>query len=351
MLINLFSRNHGIEKLSEVTRLDGALLKFLLLLNTWVRYQVDDIQGQLFIIAPEMLAALKRDQIISQFLRQRWLHYRIGSDTATSPPTHTSAHNNDGQTQLGSADHPLPKFLHIQDHLVPHFVHVSQRLQPKEAHLTEKWMLMASRLMIHAAIEIIDTPGFLDDGVANAKMAVERCFAWGYVPRNRYGSDSPLRRRLLTEIQGSSPELVNNAFEVCQGMINDALILEDDCWQMFFDAGPNEDSMDVDSPLSSGELSDWTRIRQEALDTVLAIFDAVVQQVDEDKLAPVRWLRNQYRLSTLLDDIATFFTVSWNNYHSDKWHGKPILIQIEQGGLKGLTNKEFRLFKQRAAIT
>lgn len=345
MLVNLFRLNYGIEKLSEATRLDGSLLRFLTLLNIWVRNHIDGLQGHLFHIAPDMLAALQRVQIINNFLRQRWLHTRAGSTTFSSPTTKI-----DALDQGLSAHGSVSELLHIQEHILPQFIHISKLIQPEQAELTEKWMLLASRLMINAAIEIMDSPDFLSLGKSDAKLSIEQCFAWGYVPRLRYGSDSPLRRRLLAEIQSKAPKLAEDATEECERLINDALDREDDCVVMFLDPERQENGMDVDGPKSAGEWSDWTRIRQEALDTVLAIFDAVIEEMDDDRLAPIRWLKNQYRLSTLLADIGVFFELTWEGYRSPEWHGKPILIQIEQGGIEGLSDEEFRTFRRQAGI-
>lgn len=319
------------------------------MLNTWVRYQVNNLQGDLFEAAPDMLDALKREQILNQFLRQRWLHTRTDSSRIVGLTARAETLTQDRQIRLRSADQPISKLLDFQEHIVPHFIHISRRMQPEESKLSEVWMLLASRMMIQAAIEILDSPELLKVGRTNARLSIEQCFAWGHVPRNKYGSDSPLRRRLLAEIQGIVPELAENASE-CKAVINDVLNREDDCVDMFLDSMPIGDGMEIDGVNSPGELPNWTKVRQEALDTVLAIFDAVADEVDEEKLAPIRWLKNQYRLSALLKDVANFLEISWRKYRSSEWHGKPILVQIEQGGIQGMSDEDFRLFKRRAGI-
>jgi len=228
-------------------------------------------------------------------------------------------------------------------------------MQPPDSNLDTKWMELASNFMVHAAIEILDAPDVFEDGVEVVNLALKECFAWGYVERQRFKDDTELAQRLFSQIASKSLQqpISQVSSEECAEHIRSTTIFEDDVWEMFYDEGPlhaRGGTGTRDTPQSSGELSQWTRIRQNKLDVVLTTFTTMQEENGVDRHRPVAWLRNKYRLSAFLVELAGFIEVHWRNTHKSEWHGKPKLVQIEEGGLDGLSRTEFETFKRRAGI-
>ena len=323
--------------LSEVTRLDAYLLKFWILLTLWLQQRGSGQSALQMSSATQ--GGLHRDQLINHFFRLRWLRSRAGS------AARNDLEINDRQTRRNAE-------LSLADHLLPQFLHLSFQLQPPESDLSRIWMNLASSFMVHAAIEILDAPDILKDGTAVAKLALEECFAWGYVVRNRFVNSSPLTQRILDELSEHSPGVVENSPSTCKKQIQDAMILEDDCWELFYDEGiSHKRSANSATPQSSGELSDWTVLRQASLDEVLTTFAIVQEEHDsQQKHEVIQWLCNKYPLSTFLSQLVDFMAKHWTKWHSSDGRGKPILVQIEEGGLQGLSSEEFADFRIRARI-
>ncbi len=308
----------------------------------WLKARVEGTQETQPQIAPEMQQNFRRDQGVNQFFRYFWLRKREHRDFEDTVSSANSCRNRNPQ-------------LCLADHLLPRFMHMSCKMQPPHSNLELKWMELASNFMIHAAVEILDAPDLVEDGVEVAQLALKECFAWGYVERRRFKDNTEIVQRLLSQIESKSSQLhiTQKALDECKEHIQSTTIREDEVWEMFYD----EDSTRVPSrsgghspPQSSGELTHWTRIRQEKLSIILTTFATMQEDNNGDGQRPVEWLRNQYRLSTFLTEIARFVEVHWKNVHRSEWYGKPVLVQIEEGRLDGLSATQFESFKQRAGI-
>lgn len=294
-------------------------------------------------VAAEMQRNFRRDQLVNQFFRYWWLKQREHEDL-------------DEVIDPSNACRKRNPQLCVADHLLPHFLYLSCRLQPPDSNLDMKWMELASDLMVHAAIEIMDAPDVSGDGVEVAQMALKECFAWGYVERRKFEDDAEIIQRLLGQIESkrSQPWINQISLEECGEYIRSTTILENDVWEMFYDEGSvqaRSSGGTRGTPQSSGELSQWTRIRQDKLDAVLTTWATMQEETDSDKHRPVAWLRNKYRLSACLVEVVGFIEVHWRKTHRSEWYGKPILIQIEEGGLDGLSLHEFETFKKKAGIS
>ncbi|KAK5072777.1 hypothetical protein LTR64_000816 [Lithohypha guttulata] len=354
-LVKLFSNNHGLDKLSECTKLDADLLRFLTLFNIWLHQQIDGFEIAAPQVSSEMKFNLLCDQLINHFFRVRWLRTREGGASRGDLPSESGGSNQKSipqNPQLCLAHHILPQFLHLCDHLLPFFMHLSHKIQPPEARLSEKWMELACSFMVQGAIEILDAPDLFKHGSDVAKVALEECFAWGYVVRNIYANNPALIQRISTQLQATIPEAIGDRTEDFTQRIRHVMSLEDDCWKMFYDDGTNGEGHDT--LRSSRELSQWTTMRQDALDAVLATFAAMQDETESEAEAqarrPVQYLRKHYPLSKFLDEVANFLAISWQKLHRPDWHGKPVLVQIEEGSLQGLSSEQFEDLKLRARI-
>ena len=351
-LVKLFSDNHGFDKLSECTNLDADILRFWTLFNMWLHQQIGELEIAAPQVSSEMQFSLLCDQLINHFFRGRWLRTREGGASRDDLPSETSGNQKSipQNPQLCLVHHILPQFLHLCDHLLPSFMHLSHKIQPLEARLTEKWMELACGFMVQGAIEILDAPDLFKHGPDVAKLALEECFAWGYVVRNTYGNNPALTQRVSSQLQATAPEAIGDRVENLTQRIRHVVSLEDDCWKMFYDDGTNGEG--PNTLRSSGELSQWTTMRQDALDAVLATFAAMQDETESEAQArrPVQYLRKHYSLSEFLNEVANFLGISWQKLHRPEWHGKPVLVQIEEGSLQGLSSEQFEDFKLRARI-
>lgn len=281
---------------------------------------------------------LERDQHINQFFRHLWLRYRQPANTATTAKT------------IGKQRGRNPQ-LCLADNLLPHFMHISEEMQPQKTQLSDRWMDLTTSFMVLAALELLDSPDLFANGPDAAIPALEECFAWGYVERPRYHGNAHTASGVLDKVLRKLPDSSTIDLDECRDHIEDTTIYEDKCWEMFHDQGSTQLSGSSNKiPGSSGESSAWTSKRQEALDAVLTTFESMQEESDGTTRRPVEWLRNRYRLSTFLTELADFLTVHWRLLHSTAWNGEPVLIQIERGGLLGLSSTQFEDFKKRAGI-
>lgn len=341
-LIRLFKHNHGHAGLKDGARLDAHVLQFLVLSNMWLQTRTEGLREPESRVAIEMQRNIRRDQGVNQFFRCFWLGKR----------EHKDFEDVVSSTNVRRTRNPQ---LCLADHLLPRFMHLSCKMQPPDSDLDIKWMELASNFMVHAAVEILDAPDLLEDGIEVAEIALRESFAWGYVERCRFQDNAEIVQRLLNQIESKSsqPLVTQQSLDQCRDHIQSTTVLEDEVWEMFYDEGSSRARSTSGShaiPQSSGELSHWTRIRQEKLDVVLTTFATMQEASSIDRYHPIEWLRNKYRLSAFLAEVAYFIEVHWKKVHKSEWHGKPVLVQIEEGGLDGLSPEAFASFKRRARI-
>jgi len=340
VLIKISKYNHKDAHLKNGAQLDAQILRFLVLLNMWLQTRGDILQVFQPQIAMEMQRNFRRDQCVNQFFRYFWLSKR----------KHKSFEDAMQSTNVRVRNPQLC----LADHLLPQFMHLSCRVQPPDSNLETKWMELASNFMVQAAIEILDAPDVFEDGLEVAQIALEECFAWGYVERPRFDDNSEIVQRLLKQIESKSlqPQITQQSLDQCREHVQSTSALEDEVREMFYDEGSAQTrsmSGGPTTPQSSGELSNWTRIRQTNLDILLTTFVSIQKESGSDQHRPVEWLRKRYRLSSLLTEVADYIEVHWKNIHKNE-NRKPALVQIEEGGLDGLSPEAFSAFKRRAGI-
>lgn len=338
VLIGAFKRNHGFDHLREIVRLDGYLLQFLVLLNMWLQSRREPVQGQLPRMARDMQRRLEYDEYINRFFRRFWLNKREQRSDAEALEVATLPRRQNSQICLA-------------DHLLPRFMHLSYQMRSHDAEPSVVWMKLASIFMLHAAVEILDTPDLFQKGLDAAQMALKECFAWGYVERPRFENNQQIVQLLVAQIEGQTAEMSRLSVAECEEHIQKTALLEDRVWDMLYDEGSTAgQSDDANVPQSSGEISSWTRIRKETLDVVLTTLDTMQEEGDAHRHRPIEWMRNQYPLSNFLVEIAKFVHLHWTELHLSEREGKPTLVQIEEGGLAGLSAEEFEAFIHRASI-
>jgi len=340
--IRLFKHNHGHAALKEGARLDTHVLQFLVLSNMWLQTRTEGLREPESRLATEMQRNFRRDQAVNQFFRYFWLKKREHMDFEDAV----------GSSNVRRTRNPQ---LCLADHLLPSFMHLSCKMQPPDSNLDMKWMELASNFMVHAAIEILDAPDLFEDGIEVAEIALRECFAWGYVERRRFQDNAEIVQRLLNQIESKSsqPQITLQSLDQCRDHIQSTTVLEDEVWEMFYDEGSSRARTTSDghtTPQSSGELSHWTSIRQEKLNAVLTTFATMQEANSIGRHHPIERLRNKYRLSAFLAEVAYFIEVHWKKVHRSEWRGKPVLVQIDEGGLDGLSPEAFVSFKRRARI-
>lgn len=270
-----------------------------------------------------MQEMLQQSMIMNHLCRQMWLKAHGSSQIAWDSELGSSWH-------LRSTQHSLP------GHILPVFMSVSVELFKisKNSQLSHPWMRLAGSFMVQAAIEVLDAPDLLTWGDEIAKNALEECFAWGCLEQYNF-EDS---------IQDAVRDAKTKGLLVPTTVgLDDIARMEDSCQKMFSATVPG-------SPASRREIPAWTNTREEMLQDVLMAFVSIQEAGSDASRTPIRLLRKRYKLTSLLSDMHDFVAIHWKLLHSTAWHGKPILVQIEEGGIDGVTADEFERFKGAAGI-
>lgn len=289
-------------------------------------------------IPPATASSLCVEQWLNQFFRFRWLRTREGS-----------ASRDDLPSQSGQFAHSLNKpKLALSHHVLPKFLHLCIRIQPPDCNLSPKWIKLVCSLMVQAAIEILIDPTLFDLDAKHITAALEACCAWGFISRKNYAGNSSLTHHLLSQLEAEDSGLDRRQIEQ---LVRQKLEQEDEIRDMFYSHDRRESTAEAKSlPLPFHELLTWTKARQETLDLILETFNAIQDDPDDADRLPIEYLRKQYNLATSIRDVHKFLVSSWQRLHSPLWAGKPTLVQLEGGSLKGLTNGEFESFSVRAGI-
>lgn len=171
----------------------------------------------------------------------------------------------------------------------------------------ETWVELAAQFMLQAALEAYLTPSLADD----KNNQVAQAFAWGWIPPERWERDYG-----WTDQSGADLELMANKIFA-----------------------------DEDSRLA-GENQLWQETRLK----YLSFFDISKQQQHGEPLS-------HQQLKTLLGSLARenpveALEVKMMDVLEQMWSlcRKPVLIQIEEGHLDGLSSDEFDDFKERVLL-
>lgn len=329
-LIILYKKNYG-NLLSENTQRNLQILQFLVQLNSWVLNRLPHLED----LAPHMSTGMrdqqKHDMLVNQCCRRVWL--KAGQKAQTLGYTEASDLWRLRNSQLCLADHLLPLFMWVSTNLF--------KLSKRPPAISLEWMRLAVHLMVQAAIEILDAPDLLVSGSNGAQNALQECFAWGALEDTQSAcsvdaiADEMRMRGFPSTHTRSLHEVVNK---------------ERDCQRMFKEYTEDGKQPSIRESVSGSQIPPWDAVKQEALEDVLMTFTSIQEAGTDLSHRPIELLRSKYRLTTLLADINDFIAIHWRLLHSKAWHRKPVLVQIEEGGLDGLTPAEFEEFKTRVCI-
>lgn len=356
-LICVIQANETNNTNKQNLRFDTLVLQMLVLLRKWIVGQVGVEESLGPDLSAETWESLEIESVVNQIYRELWQHYRakpnVLPDLNTPPvwPTHRSK-----------------RTVNFADHIVPRFMQISEEFFSIFQGSSEKWMHLATDLLTQSAVELLSLPG---NELAGLKDVLELCFAWGYVERSRLTQTFD---RIVAPLLSSTTQYQDTEADVQHRVIEKAGQMaetEDRVWEMFYDQGSsnnppaasapvtnnssdNSDKVDgaqKGTPQSSGELRAWRSLRQQALDDVLVTHTNMLGKDEEMRGQLLRRLRGQYPLKPLLAQLTLFIEEHWTLSHSQNWNGMPVLVQIEEGRLEGLSAEEFELFKQSAGIT
>ncbi|KPI44506.1 uncharacterized protein AB675_8457 [Cyphellophora attinorum] len=177
--------------------------------------------------------------------------------------------------------------------------------------ITEEWMQIAGSLMQLAALETIDG---LNDSATNSSNSVEQvcptiidCFAYHHVP-------------VLKQLKEPGGVDISEDFGL-------------DCWLM-------EEEQAISDMFRSCE-DTWGIIRQRYLD-----------ELPTDPVGNLAHRQEEYHammdkvMKSVYDCLADIFRIN----SLPEISGKPALVQIEEGGLTGMSGEDFQMFAERVGL-
>lgn len=299
-------------------------------MNIWVMNRIQGLEDLIPQMSADVLDKQRRDMIVNQSCRRIWLKASDRSQVMDD-------NNADDLWRLRNSHFSLA------DHLLPSFILISDELFEisRTPHLSLEWMKLATDLMAQAAIEILDAPDQLASGSAVAQDALQECFAWGNL------DDS----RPVCSVEAISSDLDRRGFRnIDKNTLEQAAEMEDRCQNMFREHSKTENGSSNRRSFPDSQIRSWDSVRRVAYEDVLMTFTSIQEAKGDSAHRPVELLRKKYRLTALLTDINDFITVHWRLLHSRAWHGKPVLVQVEEGGVEGLEPEQFEELKDRVGI-
>ncbi len=213
------------------------------------------------------------------------------------------------------------------------FMLLSSIIAPEVGDINRKWMELALQLMFQSALEVLSFPEQLEDPrIADGQHTTNghlpqvpgliECFAFGYLPTlTSSNSISETEHAINTLFASSSPASADPA-----------------------------------------ENTDWTKLRSESLaqfclpdSTANADFNAqstrTAPLIDPKAYhARVARLKHKYPFDEVEAKLLQCLEHFWILNCSEEVSGKPVLVQIEEGRLEGLNEKEFDDFIVRVGL-
>lgn len=327
-MVALHKNNHG-NTFSGNSQRDGKILRFLVQTSSWLMSKFRGLKDFAPRMSKEMRERQQQDMIINQSCRRIWLK---ANGESQAVDTDSDAHS----------WHVRNRRLSLADHLFPLFIWISGDLFEisKTPRLSLEWMKLATQFMVQAAIDILEEPDLLASGPDVVHNLLQECFAWGSL-------DEPLSLPSVETIIGKLN--MRGFMDIDTTAIDYVTTMEARCQDMFKNSEMKQ-RLSGGFSFSDSQAQIWKNVKQEALEDVLMTLTSI-QEAEEDLAhRPIELLQMRYPLAALLTDITDFITVHWKLLHSKAWHGKPVLVQIEEGGIDGLTSAEFEDFKDRADI-
>ncbi|KAL2441450.1 hypothetical protein ABEF95_014902 [Exophiala dermatitidis] len=192
--------------------------------------------------------------------------------------------------------------------LIPRFMLISAQVAAVLGQNTnEKWMDLVGQFMLQASIESLRIR--LGTAHHHPLPRLQECFAWGYLDLRDFSSLGP-----SSDADDPVEELGPN-----YGFIND-----------LFCVGETSDA-DADADPST-EVAQWTQIRLKWMSEFTMPAHASVLSIN----CRLDRLGKKYPLDKFEEDVVSFLSGAWVHACQDEAFGKPVLVQIEEGHLRGL---------------
>ncbi|KAL2404002.1 hypothetical protein ABEF95_001010 [Exophiala dermatitidis] len=197
--------------------------------------------------------------------------------------------------------------------LIPRFMLISAQVAAVLGqNANEKWMDLVGQFMLQASLESLRIRLGLAASTAHHQPLprLQDCFAWGYLDLRDFSSLVPSTDADDTPTNDPVEELGPN-----YGFINDLFCETSDA-----DADP------------STEVAQWTQIRLKWMSEFTMPAHASVVSIN----CRLDRLGKKYPLDKFEEDVVSFLSGAWEHACQDEAFGKPVLVQIEEGHLRGL---------------
>ncbi len=189
--------------------------------------------------------------------------------------------------------------------IIPLFFNISARIAGFiDQSMSEQWIELAAEFMLQAALE----SGLMSDGTVEGGNPLALSFAWGWIPSTYWDNfDSGDKTAIEAEL------MINDMFANDRGK----QLKVDPAWQK-----TRLKYMSVLSDLQSRE------------------------ELDNHELATqLQSVADEYPIREFERGVVAFAKAMW------EFCRKPLLIQIEEGEVKGMTKSEFEDFKKRIFVS
>ena len=221
---------------------------------------------------------------------------------------------------------------------------IAQQMEDKD--INEDWMRLACELMLHAALEALqgsdtltnigDITTDMPEPYAPVQPGILDCFAFRHLPDEAYNTDV-LRYR-------TSPlaDLSYSGRRACAP----------------FDKPTKNEELAI-SEMFIGHSNEWDAMRHSYLSEFVLPQRSAMHSDGELNLADLvahyqrrlPRLRQKYPYATTKAGLVECLESLWTINNSPGFTGKPVLMQIEAGGLEGLDDQEFRKFLLRVGLS
>lgn len=210
--------------------------------------------------------------------------------------------------------------------------------------INEHWMRLACELMLHAGLEALANCGLLEGAVESAtgllgpsvQPGILDCFAFRRLPDEAYGIDT-LRYRTsplsdLSELDRYASVPFDNATKSEELAINEMFREKANDWDAMRRSYLSEFMLPRSNMADSGQ--EWS------LADIMASYQRRLPR-----------LRQKYPFAATKASLVECLENLWTINNAPSISGKPVLVQIEEGGLEGLDDKEFAKFLLRVGLS
>lgn len=235
-----------------------------------------------------------------------------------------------------------------------------------------EWIELASELMLQSGIERLQeisgaltsaehdrdgtksTPNTLNDLNNGLVTWINECLAWGSIKKPSTSSANLDPEFQSHRLQMSTSQLTSHlqTEDLISAMFNSSINIafpDDKISTMLTNISTTEEA-------KKHEWNQYTRLREQYLQKLLGISTdiKIASKANEnanDSFVPaIKKLCEEHPIVPFLEKLHKFLTTIWRyNMHKDV-SGKPVLVQIEQGGLQGLNAAEFEEFLDRCGL-